>query len=84
MILSIVQSWLASFAVQQPTACKAEWEGKVKAVVEPGKIWWVWHNATAWSARSHTSADFRPGDWVKVIDRQGSTLIIEPWEPSQQ
>jgi membrane protein implicated in regulation of membrane protease activity len=84
MLLGVIQAWLASFAPQAPTVCKTEWEGKIETVVEPGKIWRVGHNATFWFARSDSSADFRPGDWVKVIDRQGLTLFIEPLEDSEQ
>ena len=80
MLLSIFQAWIASFATQQPTVCKVEWEGKIEAVMEQGKIWRVWYNATTWSARSDISVEFHPGDWVKVIGRQGLTLFIEPLE----
>lgn len=83
MLLSLVQAWLASFTAQQPVVCKTEWEGKVETIVEQGKIWWVWYNATSWSARSDSSVEFHPGDWVKVTGRQGSTLFIEPLENKQ-
>lgn len=83
MLLSIVQAWIALFAAQRFTVCKTEWEGKIETVVEQGKIWRVWYKATTWSARSDSSVEFHPGDWVKVIGRQGLTLFIEPLKNKQ-
>ena len=83
MLLSIIQAWIALFAAQQSTVCKTEWEGKIEPVVEQGKTWRVWYHATTWSARSDRSVEFHPGDWVKVIGRQGLTLFIEPLKNKQ-
>lgn len=83
MLISMVQAWIALFATQQATGCKPEWEGKIETVVEQGKTWRVRHNATTWSARSDSAADFRPGDWVRVIGRQGLTLFIEPLQENK-
>lgn len=84
MLLTIVQAWIASFKLQQPTVSKTEWEGKIEAVVEQGKIWRVWYDATTWTARSNGSTEFHPGDWVKVVGREDLTLLIEPWENNKQ
>lgn len=80
-MLAVFQSLLALFSVDQHSPYPFEEEGRVDKVVEPGKIWQIWHQATFWFARCRGKADFRPGDWVKVVDRQGIVLFIEPLSP---
>ena len=83
MLSSIVQAWIASFTTQYPANWKTKREGKIEAIVEQGKIWRVSHSATTWFARSDNSAEFQLGDWVRVIDRRGVTLVIEKWDDNK-
>lgn len=55
-------------------------EGKVAQVLEPGRKWQVQYASTLWSAQAPARAHLKPGDWVKVIGRQGIILLIEPTE----
>lgn len=95
MLISMVQAWIAiarATAAHRRSSAEGsstwkeniEWEGTIKTVVEPGKIWRVWYHATTWPARSDSLVEFRPGDRVKVTGRQGLTLSIEPWETNDK
>lgn len=53
-------------------------EGKIARVLEPGKKWQVQYASTFWSAQTRGLTNLQPGDWVKVIGRQGIILLIEP------
>lgn len=84
-LLSIWKSWL--WKVSQPrleswpqesSDSEVTVEGKIARVLEPGKKWQVQYASTFWSAQTHSLADLQPGDWVKVIGRQGIILLIEP------
>ncbi|MGP1375226.1 MAG: NfeD family protein [Almyronema sp.] len=85
MMRNGLQNWLSNWSEWlQPTlemGAKenlAEWEGTIDEIVEPGKLWRVKYQATLWLARSHQLGNFRPGEWVKVVDRKGLVLFIEP------
>lgn len=90
MLAKLWTSVVRWFAVQAPNFLTwedhSEWEdqGKVDGVVESGRIWRVWHNATYWFARSHKRIDLHPGDWIKVVERRGTILFIEPLEPGDR
>jgi membrane protein implicated in regulation of membrane protease activity len=55
-------------------------EGKVDQVTKEGRIWRIQYQASLWTARSKQAIELQPGDWVRVVERQGLTLIIEPLE----
>lgn len=76
-MISVVQAFIAFFAAHQPKS-SLDQEGRIDKVLEPQKRWRVFHKASFWPARSHLRADFRPGDSVKIVDRVGITLYIEP------
>lgn len=74
---SLFQVFLVWFARHNAAVFSPESEGEVLEELEPGRRWWVKHQATEWSARSRSGLHFRPGDRVRIIDRQGTTLLIE-------
>lgn len=76
-MISVVQAVIALFAAQKRKTFLDQ-EGRIDKVIEPQKRWRVFHKASFWPARSHLRADFRPGDSVKIVDRVGITLYIEP------
>jgi membrane protein implicated in regulation of membrane protease activity len=59
-----------------------EYEGKIDKIIESGKVWRVYHKATFWFARSQRSVNFHIGDFVRVVGRRGTVLLIEP-EPQR-
>lgn len=79
MILGLVQAFLASFSVEPISTSAIESQGEVKTVIKRGKVWQVWYNASFWIARSNVWIDLQEGDLIKVIGREGLTLIIEVW-----
>ncbi|GAB4368015.1 MAG: hypothetical protein Kow00121_06760 [Elainellaceae cyanobacterium] len=83
-MLRSFQSFLSSLPVQKATFPFHKSEGKVDKVVEPGKVWRVCHNATFWFARSHKRINLYPGDWVKIVGRDGIVLFIEPMDVEEQ
>lgn len=83
-MIGIFQAVLAQLAAQQSRRqSPLSSEGWIDRVVEPQKIWRVCHRSTFWFARSHRRIDFHPGDWVKVVDRIGIILYIEPLEEKE-
>ena len=82
-MISIVQAVLALFAKQDPAEFPHEQEGKVSQVIEPGRLWRVSHQASFWFARSHKRISLAPGDRVRVTERQGIVLFIEPLETEE-
>jgi membrane protein implicated in regulation of membrane protease activity len=82
-MIGIFQTVLALFAAKK-IGSALEQEGKIAEVVEQGKVWRVWHKATFWFARSRKGTDFKPGDWVKVVGREGTVLFVEPMEEDEQ
>lgn len=81
-MVSVVQAFIAFFAAHK-TQLSPNQEGKIDKIVEPGKVWRVSHKATFWFARSHRPANFHPGDWVKVVGREGIVLFIEPMDSEE-
>ncbi len=81
-MIGIFQTVIALF-VAKKTKSPFEHEGKVDKVIEQGRVWRVSHRATFWFARSRQQVDFHPGDWVRVVDRQGIVLFIEPMEDEE-
>ncbi len=79
-MISIVQAVLALFAEHGPVRFPHEEEGQVTEVIEPGRVWQISHGASYWFARSYRRLNLNPGDLVRVIDRHGIVLIIEPLE----
>lgn len=79
MLLGIIQGLLAGSAIKRQESPQ-DYEGEVVAVVKPGRVWQVCYKASFWLARSRTSVDFRPGDWIRVVGRWGIVLIVEPLE----
>lgn len=77
-MISLFQAFLAFFAASPQEDPAHTREGRIARVIEPNKIWQVWYKATYWSARSRTTANFRPGDLVRVVEREGLVLFIEP------
>jgi membrane protein implicated in regulation of membrane protease activity len=89
-LLSVWKSWLWKSWFRQVSQPRLEdWpkkssdsevtvEGKIARVLEPGKKWQVQYASTLWSAQTPALAHLKPGDWVKVIGRQGIILLIEP------
>lgn len=61
-------------------------EGIVSETVYPGKEWRVGFQASYWTARSHDSTTFNPGDFVRVIeiDIENLRLLIEPIDERRQ
>jgi membrane protein implicated in regulation of membrane protease activity len=82
-MIGIFQAVIAIFVAQRK-ASSFDQEGKIDKVIEPGRVWRVAHKATFWFARSHADANFRPGDWVKVVGREGIVLLIEPMEDDEK
>jgi membrane protein implicated in regulation of membrane protease activity len=82
-MISIFQAVLALFPTKK-IGSALEQEGKIDEIVEQGKVWRVWHKATFWFARSHRRSNFQPGDWVKIVGREGTVLFIEPVEDKEQ
>lgn len=82
-MISIVQAVLAFFAKQDPVEFPHEQEGKVSEVIEPGRVWRVSHQASFWFARSHKQINLVPGDRVRVTNREGIVLFIEPLETEE-
>lgn len=78
-MISVVQAFIAFFAAQK-TKTFRDYEGKIDKVVEPGRRWRVYHRGVYWTAYSYAGVDFRPGDRVRVVDRDGIVLVIEPLE----
>lgn len=76
-MISVVQAFIALFAAQKNKSF-LDCEGKIDKVVEPGRKWRILHRGVYWPAYSRSGIDFRPGDWVKVVDRDGIVLVIEP------
>lgn len=81
---NLLQTFLTWFNPDNTKLLARNPEGKVTQIVEPGKIWRVSHEATIWFAKSHTPVNFLPGDWVRVVERQGTILFIEPLELEKQ
>lgn len=82
-MIGVFQAFIALFVVKRPQS-SFEQEGKIDKVIEPGKVWRVAHKATFWFARSHADANFCPGDWVRVVGREGIVLVIEPMEDDEK
>lgn len=60
---------------------QAKWfegEGIVDQIVQQGKIWRVKFQATYWNARATTAVILLPGDFVRIVDVDNITLLIEP------
>jgi membrane protein implicated in regulation of membrane protease activity len=83
-MVSIFQSVLAFFVRPPLKEPLHRSEGTIASVIEPGKIWQVWHRASYWYARSHKQANFRPGERVRVVEQQDLLLFIEPLETDDQ
>ncbi|HEY9623651.1 MAG TPA: NfeD family protein [Crinalium sp.] len=82
-MISIVQAIIAFFAQQGLTEFPHEREGEISEVIEPGRVWRVSHQASYWFARSRKRIHLSPGDRVRVVDRQGIVLLIEPLETEE-
>ncbi len=104
MIFYTLRQWLSTWVElfvwlkSQPSAAEQILEGKIDAVIEPGKVWRVRHLATFWMARTGKPAagepvagkppvgeprDFAAGDYIKIVGRKGLVLFIEPFEPGE-
>jgi membrane protein implicated in regulation of membrane protease activity len=81
-MISVVQAFIAFFAAQK-TKSFVDFEAKVDKVVEPGRTWRVYHKGVYWPAYSYSGANFQPGDWVRVVGRDGINLVIEPLESEE-
>ena len=53
-------------------------EGIVIGVVREGKEWVVRIHGVYWRARSYGTANFLPGEHIKVVGRKGIKLLIVP------
>jgi len=83
-MVSIFQAILVFFVASPQEEFQHRREGIIAQVIEPGKIWQVRHQATYWLARSRKRANFRPGDRVRVVQREDLVLFIEPLETEDQ
>lgn len=99
MIFYTLQQWLSAWVElfvwlkSQPSTAEQILEGKIDAVIEPGKVWRVRHLATFWMARAGKfpageprtgePCDFAAGDYIKIVGRKGLILFIEPFEPDE-
>lgn len=92
MIFYTLRQWLALWAdlamwlwtKPQPHALKESSEGRICAEIETGRVWRVRHLATFWAARTYGKSSFKIGDYVKVVERKGLILFIEPAESLEQ
>jgi membrane protein implicated in regulation of membrane protease activity len=90
MIFFILQQWLKSltelvvWARSQPQTFEENLEGRIDAEIEPGKVWRVRHLATFWAARSYKQSSFKIGEYIRVVERKGLVLFIEPLEKNEQ
>ncbi len=85
-MISVVQAFIALFAAlfaAQKTKTFRDYEGKIDKVVEPGRAWRVYHRGVYWTAYSYSGIDFRPGDRVRILDRDGIALVIAPLESEE-
>jgi membrane protein implicated in regulation of membrane protease activity len=84
MIFYTFQQWLSYMTdwgvlnKSQPQVLKESCEGRIDAELEAGKVWRVRHLATFWAARSHQPNSFQIGDYIRVVERKGLVLFIEP------
>ena len=91
MIFYIWKQWLNSW-IQMTIWAKShaftpmeESEGRIDEEIEKGRVWRVRHLATFWAARSTEKREFKIGDYIRVVGRQGLVLFIEPLEePHEQ
>lgn len=81
-MISVVQAFIALFAAQK-TKSYLDYQGKIDKVVEPGRMWRVYHRGVYWPAYSYSGVDFREGDWVRVVGRDGIALVIAPLESEE-
>jgi membrane-bound ClpP family serine protease len=54
---------------------------QVDEAIAPNQIGWVKYQGTFWKAqfyRSSCQVTVKPGEWVKVIGRQGIRLLVVP------
>lgn len=82
-MMSAIQAVLALFAKQNFVTFPHEQEGKISDVIETGKVWRVSYGASYWFARSYKCINLSPGDRVRIIERQGIVLFIEPLEEEE-
>ncbi|MEM6737818.1 MAG: NfeD family protein [Bacteroidota bacterium] len=56
-----------------------EFEAVVDEVIHPGREWRIRYQSIFWRARAATSGcNFKPGDVVYVVGRQGLVLLVQP------
>lgn len=65
--------WLYSV----PNTPEVEDKGTIVDVLNEGKEWQVYFQATYWIARSHRPVTLNLGDPVRVVGRCSNTLLIE-------
>jgi membrane protein implicated in regulation of membrane protease activity len=90
MIFCTLQQWLTVLVERvvwpksQLAVPEESLEGRIDAEIETGKVWRVRHLATFWTARSYKQDRFKIGDYIKVVERKGHILFIEPLEQNEQ
>lgn len=83
IVPNLIQLWVAIWNIWKSEILESEREGVIDEVVKQGKVWRVKHHATLWFAQSSKAVSLHPGDWVKVVDRKGLLLFVEPLEKSE-
>lgn len=90
MIFYVLRQWLdtlgrlVAWPKSHPTFSEESVEGRIDAELETGKVWRVRYLATFWAARSYKPGSFKIGDYIKVVERKGLILFIEPLDQTKQ